>query len=399
MKRLDLDLPADARSLMQTPRNLVMKSIGGGSYYHFGIAEQIQKLLEKNFISTDTYKIKLQINVDGIPIFKSSNTQLWPILGKIVNADCIPNANPFVIGIFCGQSKPADLQAYLHDFVEEVKFFETNLLDIPSLKKHIKITIVCFVCDAPARAFLKQTKGRNAYYGCERCAQKGVWKGKVTFPETNAPSRTNENFASDEDHVRHSSPSPLTMLSLGLVSQFVLDPVHLVFLGVVKRLLWLWSKSPIVHACKITPSQVRAISEILVNFQSYIPREFNRKCRSLHELERWKATELRQFMLYSGIVALKKHLAQKAYNHFLLFYVAIFFCSSQSLCKQNCDLAELLLKQFVEEFHVYYGDDMLVYNVHSLIHLVDDVRRFGCLDSFSAFKFESLLGQLKKTRS
>ena len=47
MKRLDLDLPADARSLTQTPRNLVMKSIGGGSYYHFGIAEQIQKLLEK----------------------------------------------------------------------------------------------------------------------------------------------------------------------------------------------------------------------------------------------------------------------------------------------------------------------------------------------------------------
>ena len=246
-----------------------------------------------------------------------------------------------MIGIFCGQSKPADLQAYLQDFVEEVKFFETNLLDIPSSKKHIKITIMCFVCDAPARAFLKQTKGHSAYYGCERCAQKGVWKGKVTFPETNAPSRTYENFASDEDHVRHSSPFPLTMLSLGLVSQFVLDPMHLVFLGVVKRLLWLWSKSPIVHACKIAPSQVRAISEILVNFQSYIPREFNRKCRSLHELERWKATELRQFMLYSGIVALKKHLAQKVYNHFLLFYVAIFFCSSQSLCKQNCDLAEL----------------------------------------------------------
>ena len=284
LKRLGLDLPADARSLMQTPRNLVMKSIGGGSYYHFGIADHIQKLVEKNFISTDANEIKLQINIDGIPIFKSSNTQLWPILGKIVNADCIPNANPFVIGIFCGQSKPADIQAYLQDFVEEVKFFETNLLEIPNLKKHIKITILCFVCDAPARAFLKQTKGHNAYYRCERCAQKGVWKGKVTFPETNAPNRTDENFACDEDHVRHSSP--LTMLSLGLVSQFVLDPMHLVFLGVVKRLLWLWSKSPIVHACKIAPSQVRAISESLVNFQSYIPREFNRKCRSLHDLER-----------------------------------------------------------------------------------------------------------------
>ena len=46
LKRLGLDLPADARSLMQTPRNLVMKSIGGGSYYHFGIADHMQKLVE-----------------------------------------------------------------------------------------------------------------------------------------------------------------------------------------------------------------------------------------------------------------------------------------------------------------------------------------------------------------
>ncbi|CAN7951661.1 unnamed protein product, partial [Ixodes pacificus] len=37
-----------------------------------------------------------------------------------------------------------------------------------------------------------------------------------------------------------------------------------------------------------------------------------------------------------------------------------------------------------------------VYNVHSLVHLAQDVRTFGPLDSFSAFPFENYLGQLKR---
>lgn len=38
----------------------------------------------------------------------------------------------------------------------------------------------------------------------------------------------------------------------------------------------------------------------------------------------------------------------------------------------------------------------LVYNVHSLIHLVDDVKLYGPLDSFSAFPFESYMSKVKK---
>ena len=38
---------------------------------------------------------------------------------------------------------------------------------------------------------------------------------------------------------------------------------------------------------------------------------------------------------------------------------------------------------------------MLGYNIHNLIHISADVERFGPLDSFSAFPFESFLGHLK----
>ena len=43
-----------------------------------------------------------------------------------------------------------------------------------------------------------------------------------------------------------------------------------------------------------------------------------------------------------------------------------------------------------------YGQDHIVYNVHSLIHITDDAKKFGPLDCISAFHFESYLGRLKK---
>lgn len=38
----------------------------------------------------------------------------------------------------------------------------------------------------------------------------------------------------------------------------------------------------------------------------------------------------------------------------------------------------------------------VTYNVHGLLHLAGDCAKFGKLDSFSAFKFESYLGKLKR---
>lgn len=84
-----------------------------------------------------------------------------------------------------------------------------------------------FVCDAPARAYVKCITGHSSYHGYERCTQKEKNIGRITFPQINDPLRIDESFAVDQKH--HRDISPLTNISI-LVSQFSFDYMHLVWL-------------------------------------------------------------------------------------------------------------------------------------------------------------------------
>ena len=218
----------------------------------------------------------------------------------------------------------------------------------------------------------------------------------MIFPEVNAQLRTDVAFDEMRDVNHHKGPSPLQQLSVGMVTQFPLDYMHLVCLGVTRRILMYWLKSPVRKGIRLGLRTITQISESLETFRNYIPREFSRKCRGLSEIERWKATEFRQFLLFSGIVALKGRISTVVYNHFLLFFVAIHCLVSQELWHSHADYAHDLLSLFITQAVDIYGRDFLVYNVHGLIHLAADVKRFGPLDSFSAFPFENYLGHLKQ---
>jgi len=133
-----------------------------------------------------------------------------------------------------------------------------------------------------------------------------------------------------------------------------------------------------------------------VGLRECIPCEFIRRPRSVAEIDRWKATEFRQFLLYTGPVVLPGILPDTVYNHFLIFSVAMTLLISPEFCVTYSDYADSLIKSFVEQAKNLYGDDFIVYNVHGLTHLAADVRRFGSLDCFSAFPFENKLKDLKR---
>ena len=392
LRRFHPALPKDPRTLLSTTKADGIRMVAGGLYYHFGITENILAAFSSDPELQKCDTIEIQVNVDGLPLFKSSNEQFWPILGRLTQSDKL---KPFIIGLFSGKSKPSEVEEFLHDFVEEMLHLQASGLEHSS--HTYNISIANFVCDTPARAYVKSVKSHTGYSGCDKCTQAGEHRsGRMTFPETEAPLRTDVAFheMADEDH--HLKPCALRRLSpqLGLVSQFPLDYMHLVCLGVMRRLLSLWLKGPL--QCRIGGLMKTLISECLVAMRSHIPRDFARKPRPLTEIDRWKATEFRLFLLYTGPVALKDKIAKPLYDNFLLLSVAIHFLANPALYADFCDYAHSLLLLFVEHFSELYGADRVSYNVHGLVHLAEDVKQHGYLDLFSGFPFESFLGQLKK---
>lgn len=96
-------------------------------------------------------------------------------------------------------------------------------------------------------------------------------------------------------------------------------------------------------------------------------------------------------------VVFRSILPDVVYEHFLLFHVAILILADdiKGQDEQHLPYAEQLLKLFVQDMKKIYKDESVVYNIHNLIHLADNVRQFRCLDNFSCFPFENFLYQMK----
>lgn len=89
-------------------------------------------------------------------------------------------------------------------------------------------------------------------------------------------------------------------------------------------------------------------------------------------------------------------LEEKYYSYFLLLVCANRILCNPIDCSKNKVCASQLLQEFVIQIEQLYGKHNVSYNVHSLIHLSEDVKRFGKLDNYSAFKFENFMQQMKK---
>lgn len=383
-------LPKDARTLLHTTTSYSIQVVAGGTYHYVGILKAFAKSMDRIWSHIpNRHEFKLQLNVDGLPLFKSSSVQFWPILGLLQGVV----KKPVVIALFCGVSKPSCLVAYLQDLVSELQELSKGFF-IKGKQCFLKVNSV--ICDAPARAFIKGTKSHTGYSGCDKCVQTGVYlKHRMTFPEVNSALRTDLSFKMiyDEDH--HVTKSPLTDVGIGMVSCFPHDYMHLVCLGVVRRLLDLWIASgPLLS--RLSSHQMKLISSALVGLRGFIPMDFARKPRGLLVRLRWKATELRQFLLYTGPVVLQNVLSGSVYNNFMLLSIAIFILASPSLSADLHDFAHTLLVSFVTHFGKLYGPEFVTYNLHGLTHLSEDVRIHGNLDLISGFPFEDYLGKMKK---
>ena len=138
-----------------------------------------------------------------------------------------------------------------------------------------------------------------------------------------------------------------------MVACFSLDYMHLVCLGIMRKLLWTWIRGPLSVGCnriRLGWRSAALISDV------HVACNFARKPRSLKDLARWKATELRQFLSYTGPIVLKGIIDPEFYEHFLLLHTAIKILIDKELYREYNSYAYDLLLLFVQRAKVQFTE-------------------------------------------
>lgn len=249
------------------------------------------KCLNDYHIDTPDF-IKATINVDGLPIAKSSNKQFWPVLMKWKGF----NVSPMVVGIFHGKKKPATLE-YLKPFVDDVSIATKNGLTINHIKKDFQVEK--FSLDALAMAHLKAIKGHTGYFGCGTCKIKGQPSNHsnkvICFPGLEVDLRTDHEFRAyhsgalsgkqyEKHHIKNIITPLIDVPNFDLIKGFPRDPLHLCYLGVNKKKIGFWTnKSALNKAGKLPSSTIDIINDDILKIEKMFPSDFNRKCRQVSD--------------------------------------------------------------------------------------------------------------------
>jgi hypothetical protein len=225
--------------------------------------------------------------------------------------------------------------------------------------------------------------------------QQGQYYGRITFPECYAPLRSNESFRHQSQPEHHKEISPLCELAIDMINCFPLDYMHSICEGVLLKLLRAYPSAPLPY--RVPKATMDTINDELRRLIPFIPCDFARRPRSLEFLGLWKATELRLFLLYLGpFIIPNSNLSPLLIEHFLCLFVFSFILAHPILHNSWNTYAKSLSVTFIQLSQSIFGDEFLVYNVHSLVHLPDDVKLHGEFDRFSAFKFENFLHFIRR---
>jgi len=165
----------------------------------------------------------------------------------------------------------------------------------------------------------------------------------MTYPGLDAPLRTDESFRNKRNKYYHKGNSPLVRLPINIINTVVLDYMHNVCLGVVKQLIGFWVKGN--KQVRLEKNKKNKINYELKILKPYIPSEIDHLFRMIDEIEYYKSTELRIFLLYTGKIVLKGNLKKKFYFHFLLLVYAIRILVCAETCLKYNELATQFLKK------------------------------------------------------
>lgn len=236
---------------------------------------------------------------------------------------------------------------------------------------------------------------------CNFCLQGGkkTSKGIRYIYEDRMHTRLRTHDSMMEDIARvNSKPGTVTHgikgVSLSFANSFTIDYMHAVLLGITRNLIFFWTDSCFnKKPFYITKSKKKLLNSRLLRIKT--TTYLSRRPRSLDHFKNFKSSEFRSLLLYFLPICLERLLPLKYIKHFRLLSSSIYILLKPTISNDELEEVEKTLERFVINYQVYYGKENMTMNIHQLLHLVDCVRNFGPLWTFSMFPFEAYNGLLK----
>ncbi len=269
------------------------------------------------------------------------------------------------------------------------------------------------IADAPKRAGLRGMKQHSAMYSCPYC-KAGKMNGAYPASTFGCEQRTNhelrdlarrleeDDFESDEDKEELcrgiKKQSPLSRLPyLDLIKDIPTEPMHLINLGLVRRIMNLSFSSGSAKAKQVS---FRRSSDL--KFNTIIQRtlslpQFSRRTRNL-DIANYKAEEFRNLVLGFWPAVLDSLPPETTTVWILTVYlVRAYSLTDEALLdlKERVDLTRTM-KFWYEQFEKAYGTDNCSYTVHVFTHL-DEVRNIDTFSELSAVLYEDHYNLLKRS--
>ncbi|KAE8737582.1 hypothetical protein FOCC_FOCC016954 [Frankliniella occidentalis] len=364
-------------------------------------------------ILASPYNFSFTFFTDGVAYGKSSNKTIWPIYLTVNELPYFERSRYFILaGVYAGPKDPNELY-FLKPFVDAMNRLSSRGVDwVHNGEKVTSIAIpLCCVVDSVARYQLLNYQNFFGAYGCTFCYKETVYVQKTgsRYPvDVESPQpRTVDSYYDDlqgllwkknlVDRSHRGVKGPCNLFNLNhfsLFDGFVVDYMHCVLLGVVKRHTELLLESTrrkmwIDADCdNIGVKTIMAlIDKKITALQS--TTAVIRELRGITAHALWRASEWRLWALFYFIPCLRGMLQDKYIVHFGLLSKAMNILLKRSVTDEDVNLAHKLLLCYTFYFDKYFGLPNMVYNIHLLSHISKCVRNFGPIWGHSSFPYES----------
>ena len=378
---------------------------------------EYRRLSQDDNILASVYNYTYTFNLDGLRLAKSSNSEAWPIYARW-------NELPFemrqkhmlLAGVWVDCQQP-NMNLFLEGFVNQCNSLSNEgvvwLREEEQEEIRSKFYPTCCVVDAKARCAALNLNGPTGYCACPNCDHRGVYVGGAVhypfLPPIPIPQRRTAEeiqmcmlqaaeMGGRGNVLGFKGASQLMLLDyFSLGNGVVTDDMH-PFAGVIKHHTDLLMhrtrdyRPPYYIGSKAIIAQ---IDRRMLHIRT--PTLISRKPRSLKTRKRWQSSEWRNWLLYYSKPCLEGILEPEYLDHLQLLAQAIFLVTRDIVSEEDCNEAEMLFREYVRLFEVYFQRNNMRYNIHILLHVADCVRDWGPMFCQSTSFFESWNHDVKKT--